>query len=234
METPQAFSRRQEKSVNLHLTPGRKPVLECVTTRPQRVDTVFLAEDIPGLGEILQACKQNRVRYRKIPRQELDRMYSGAHQGVIARLRGREFMDLPALLDRATRSPLPLILALDQIQDPGNAGTLARTLLALGGGGLLFRSVGLGSGRSQGRSRALDHLPLCQVTNLARALDTCRDAGFSIYGSGLAPQAVPLFPKYSPFRRSWCLGTKTRGYGPMWPNVVRPCYPFPCAEDGIL
>jgi 23S rRNA (guanosine2251-2'-O)-methyltransferase len=223
VETPQAFSRRQEKSVNLHLTPGRKPVLECVTTRPQRVDTVFLAEDIPGLGEILQACKQNRVRYRKIPRQELDRMYSGAHQGVIARLRGREFMDLPALLDRATRSPLPLILALDQIQDPGNAGTLARTLLALGGGGLLFprdRSAFLGQAAAKAAAGALDHLPLCQVTNLARALDTCRDAGFSIYGSGLAPQAVPLFSEILTFPSVLVLGNEDKG---IRPNVAKRC-----------
>lgn len=223
METPQSSSRRQEQPIDPLLTPGRKPVLECVTTNPQLVDTVFLAEDMPGLGEILQACKQNRVRYRKIPRRELDRMYSGAHQGVIARLRGREFMDLPALLEHTAHSPLPLILALDQVQDPGNAGTLARSLLALGGGGLLFpqdRSAFLGQAAAKAAAGALDRLPLCQVTNLARALDTCFKAGFSIYGSGLTQQTTPLFSETFTFPAVLVLGNEDKG---IRPNVAKRC-----------
>lgn len=46
-------------------------------------------------------------------------------------------MGLEELLEATRRAPLPVILALDQAQDPGNVGTLARTLYALGGGGLL-------------------------------------------------------------------------------------------------
>lgn len=213
----------QKTHLDPHLTPGRKPVLECVTMHPQQVDTVFLAEGVPGLGEITHACKENRVRYRKIPRQELDRMYPGAHQGVIARLRGREFMDLPVFLDQAARTPLPLILALDQIQDPGNAGTLARSLLALGGGGLLFpqdRSAFLGQAAAKAAAGALDRLPLCQVTNLARALDACHDAGFAIYGSGLTEQTTPLFSETFIFPAVLVLGNEDKG---IRPNVAKRC-----------
>ena len=36
-------------------------------------------------------------------------------------------------LQAAAEAPLPLVVALDQVQDPGNVGTLCRTLYALGG-----------------------------------------------------------------------------------------------------
>ena len=120
------------------LTPGRKPVLELLRSRPEGVDTIFLADDAPGLGDIVGLCREGGVRFRKVRRPELDRMFSGNHQGVVARLRGRELVDLETLLERTRHRPFPLIIALDQVQDPGNVGTLARTLLALGGGGLLF------------------------------------------------------------------------------------------------
>ena len=36
-----------------HLTPGRKPVLELLLSNPETLDTVFLAEDAPGLGDVV-------------------------------------------------------------------------------------------------------------------------------------------------------------------------------------
>ncbi|WP_236884840.1 TrmH family RNA methyltransferase [Desulfomicrobium orale] len=216
-------SRKRENQADTHLTPGRKPVLECIMDRPHMLDTVFLAEDAPGLGEVIQACRQHGVRFRKIPRRELDRMFQGAHQGVVARLRGREFMEIEPFLAQAARSPLPLVLALDQVQDPGNAGTLARTLLALGGGGLLFprdRSAFLGQAAAKAAAGALDRLPLCQVVNLSRTLDTCRDSGFSVYGTGLDPQTRPLFGTAFSFPAVLVLGNEDKG---MRPNVGKRC-----------
>lgn len=223
MGTLPKTSRQCENPSDIHLTPGRKPVFECITDRPHMLDTVFLAEDTPGLGEIIQACKQHGVRFRKIPRRELDRMFPGAHQGVIARLRGREFVPLDTFLEQAARSTLPLILALDQVQDPGNAGTLARSLLALGGGGLLFpqdRSAFLGQAAAKAAAGALDRLPLCQVVNLARALDTCLEAGFSVYGTGPAPQARVLFETKFSFPAVLVLGNEDKG---IRPNVAKRC-----------
>ena len=82
-----------------HLTPGRKPVLELLNSRPTTLDTVFLAEDAPGLGEIVGACRESGVRFRKVRRAELDRMFPGNHQGVVARLRGRQFIELHRVMD---------------------------------------------------------------------------------------------------------------------------------------
>ena len=57
------------------------------------------------------------------------------HQGVIARLSPVPRVELADLIEAAREAPLPLIVALDQVQDAGNAGVLARTIYALGGVG---------------------------------------------------------------------------------------------------
>jgi 23S rRNA (guanosine2251-2'-O)-methyltransferase len=205
------------------LTPGRKPVLELLRTRPEGIDTVFLAEDAPGLGDIVGLCRDGGVRFRKVRRAELDRMFQGNHQGVVARLRGRELVDLDTLLDGARRRPFPLVIALDQVQDPGNVGTLARTLLALGGGGLLFprdRTAFMGPAAAKAAAGALDRLPLCQVVNLARALDTCADAGFAIYGSAAGVESTDLFSADLDFPAVLILGNEDKG---MRPNVGKRC-----------
>lgn len=206
-----------------HLTPGRKPVSELLTTQAQLLDTVFLAEDMPGLGDILQACREHGVRFRKVPRRDLDRMFSGNHQGVIARVRGRQFVDLDHLITRAAESAFPLILALDQVQDPGNVGTLARTLHALGGVGLLFpqdRTAFLGQAASKAAAGALDRLALCQVVNLARALDACATAGLTVYGSDAGPDSQPLFEARLHLPAVLVLGNEDKG---MRPNVGKRC-----------
>lgn len=230
--------KNEKTSPEDHLTPGRKPVLELLLSHPDTLDTVFLAEDATGLGEVIGKCRELGVRFRKVRKSELDRMFSGNHQGVVARLRGRQLIDLEQLIARTRQSAFPLILALDQVQDPGNVGTLARTLLALGGAGLLFpkdRTAFIGPAAAKAAAGALDHVSLCQVVNLARALDSCADAGLTIYGSGSGPESQSLFKAKLTFPAVLVLGNEDKG---MRPNVGKRCaemlsIPMPGGFDSL-
>jgi 23S rRNA (guanosine2251-2'-O)-methyltransferase len=214
---------QREKTDNTHFTPGRKPVLELLSSRPQALDTVFLSADATGLGEVVGKCREFGVRFRKVRRADLDRMFPGNHQGVVARLRGRQLVELEQLIALSARSEFPLILALDQVQDPGNVGTLARTLLALGGAGLLFpkdRTAFIGPAAVKAAAGALDTLSLCQVVNLARALDVCAEAGLAIYGADTGQGSRSLFEARLNFPAVLVLGNEDKG---MRPNVGKRC-----------
>lgn len=206
-----------------HLTPGRKPVLELLSLSPERIDTVFIADDMAGLGNIVALCKDCSARFRKVPRRDLDRLFTGNHQGVIARLRARTLVTLDHLLTQARHAPFPLLLALDHVQDPGNVGTLARTLYALGGAGLLFpqdRTAFLGQTAAKAAAGALDRMPLCQVVNLSRALDACDQAGFVLYGSGTGEGSHPLYSTALRVPAVLVLGNEEKG---LRPNVRKRC-----------
>jgi 23S rRNA (guanosine2251-2'-O)-methyltransferase len=170
------------------LQPGIKPVTELLQKDPAKIDTVFLKKGRKNSerSRIIDLCRENGVRFSLVDDAFLSRLWKGRHQGVIARLYETGFVDLPDLLETAARDPLPLVLALDQVQDPGNAGTLARTLYALGGGGLIVprhNGVYLGAAAARVATGALERLPVAKVANLAQALDAAIDAGFTVYGA---------------------------------------------------
>lgn len=207
-----------------HQTPGRKPVLELLASQPEILDTVFIADGMENLGEIIGRCRENNVRFRKVNRAELDRMFPGNHQGVVARIRARRFVDLDELIGQDGKAAFPLILALDQVQDPGNVGTLARSLYALGGIGLVFpkdRAAFIGHGAAKAAAGALDQLPLCQVVNLARAIDSLNNAGYWIYGTGMSQKSAPLFSTQLSFPAVLVLGNEDKG---MREGIAKRCH----------
>lgn len=174
-----------------------------------------------------------------------------SHQGVIARVFDAGFADLGDILRDAPDAPLPLIVALDQVQDPGNVGTLARTLYALGAAGLVVVRHGgaaLGGAAARAAAGALEKLPVAKVTNLARALDEADEAGYTVYAAGGAaggatggtgaggdgrPGSGPRNPFTEPLRTPAVLVLGNEDTG-IRPNVAKRCHftlAIPMARD---
>jgi 23S rRNA (guanosine2251-2'-O)-methyltransferase len=133
------------------------------------------------------------------------------------------FCPLDEVIAKTADSPFPLVLALDQVQDPGNLGTLCRTLFALGGGGIIVpknRSAFPGPAASRASAGALEKIPMAQVTNLSRALETCAQAGMPIYGAGLGPRAANLFATRLFLPAVLVLGNEEKG---IRPGVLKRC-----------
>ena len=169
-----------------NLLAGIRGVLELLENSPEQLEHVFLRKDKSGppMPKIMDLCRKNGVRFTLLEKAALDRMFPGNHQGVLGRLALTPSTALETLLEIGRHSPLPLILALDQIQDPGNVGTLARTLYALGGGGIILpkhNTAYLGADALRASAGALPLLTVSRVTNLGRALEEAAGEGFSIF-----------------------------------------------------
>jgi 23S rRNA (guanosine2251-2'-O)-methyltransferase len=179
---------RGNKDQEAPVLPGVKPVCELLQSAPERVDAVFLRKGRRGkdMERIIDLCRSAGVRFSLLEPVSFARVYGGPSQGVVARLFEAGFADLNGLLDKVADSPLPLVLALDQVQDPGNAGALARTLYALGGAGLIVprhNGVYLGAAAAKAAAGALEKLPVAKAPNLGQAIDSAKKRGFSIYGA---------------------------------------------------
>ncbi|MCC8194707.1 MAG: 23S rRNA (guanosine(2251)-2'-O)-methyltransferase RlmB [Deltaproteobacteria bacterium] len=185
------------------LQPGVKPVTELLRASPEKIDSVFVRKGRKGkeTDDILDLCRKAGVRFSLVDATFLDRLWAGQHQGVIARLFVTGFTDLDDLLALAPDTPLPLIVALDQVQDPGNAGALARTLYAMGGAGLIVprhNGVYLGAAAARVSAGALEKLAVAKVANLAQALDAALDAGYAVYGADGAASLAASDPGVVP------------------------------------
>ncbi|NCC25929.1 MAG: RNA methyltransferase [Deltaproteobacteria bacterium] len=179
-----------------HILTGPKPVQEAIESRAGQIDLVLIQAPPRGdRGKVVQACREARVRFRIVERPELDRLFPGNHQGALARIFPPGYADLDEALESARSAAFPLVLALDRIQDPGNVGTLARTLYALGGQTIIVprhQSSFLGDAARRASAGTLDRLLVVQAGNLAQALDRCRKVGFWVYGTALRPESTPL------------------------------------------
>lgn len=181
---------------------GRNPVLELLRRRGRRADEVAVLAGARGpLAEIVALARQVGVKVSYRTRDQLSAMAgSDHHQGVVARVAPAEYVDLAALLDRAAgRGEPALLLALDQVQDPGNFGALLRTAEAFGAHGVIVpkhHSVGLTETVARTAMGALEHVQVARETNLVRALETLKKSSIWIFGStpagGVAPWSADL------------------------------------------
>ena len=174
---------------------GNKPVAELLRDDPSRVDFVAFRKGRRDaqMEEILALCKANDVPFRSASPKDLDYMYRGNHQGVAARCAALSYTPLTTLLETAPSAPLPLIVALDQVQDTGNVGVLARTVYALGGAGLIVcqhHGAYLGAGAVRSSAGALNKLRVAKVGNLSAALKDCVNYDCTVYCARTGPNAL--------------------------------------------
>lgn len=140
------------------------------------------------LGEIAELAHEAGVMVRQVDRDELERAAQGLnHQGVLAWVRipaSKSEHDLPTIIGKA--GGLPLLLLLDEVQDPHNLGACLRTADAAGVHAVIApkdNAVGLTPTVCKVASGAAETVPYVQVTNLARAMDKLKDEGVWMIGA---------------------------------------------------
>lgn len=167
---------------------GVKPVLEGLTAaRPIRKLIIQRGRGGSDVETIIAAARAKAIPITYDPREALDRIAgTPKHQGVIAQTAGAAYQPFEDLVAAAQARPGGLFLVvLDGVEDPRNLGAIARTAEAVGAGGLVVpqrRAAGLTPVAMKTSAGALAHLPVAQVTNLARALKTLKDAGCWLVG----------------------------------------------------
>jgi len=140
------------------------------------------------LAEIAELARAAGARIRQVERDELERAAQGVnHQGVLARVRipaPRSEQELSAIIERAEGPPLLLIL--DEVQDPHNLGACLRSADAAGVQAVVApkdKAVGLTPAVCKVASGAAETVPYVQVTNLARAMDGLKERGLWMIGA---------------------------------------------------
>lgn len=168
---------------------GRNAVVEALRAR-QPLHRVLLAEGLKpdrDVDEISRRALELHVPVQVVSRRELDRVSDrGAHQGVIAEAEPFRFAELGDIVAGTRDATSALVVALDQVTDPGNLGAIVRTAEVAGAAAVLVpkrRSAAVTPAAYKSAAGALAHLPLVQVTNLVRALEELKQAGFWIAGA---------------------------------------------------
>ena len=118
------------------------------------------------------------VQARIVTADDLTRRLGGGavHQGVLVEAEPFETIDVADIAQRAG-----VILVLDQITDPHNVGAILRTAAAYAVDALVTtarHTPELAGVVAKVASGGLDHVPVAEVTNLARALEELGEMGY--------------------------------------------------------
>ena len=134
------------------------------------------------------------VEVRPASAEEIERRCgSGAHQGVCADAGAYPYSGVQEIL--AARDPL--IVALDQVQDPQNLGSICRTAECVGAAGVVIperRAAEVTPAVCKASAGAVEHLRLARVRNMADFLAEARGAGCWCYGASAQDGAEKQAP----------------------------------------
>jgi 23S rRNA (guanosine2251-2'-O)-methyltransferase len=166
---------------------GRRPVIEALAAgrRAQRLLVSSSARQSPELKAILAAAREASVRVENVEGDRLARLAGfDGHQGVLLEVGDRRWSDPDEMLARAAAAGRdPLILLLENLQDPTNFGTLLRSAEAAGVDGVIFPERGaapLSAAAVKASAGASEHLLLARVESLGHALRDLQDRGLHV------------------------------------------------------
>jgi len=178
---------------------GIHPVREALQGKRRRPLEIWAspAPHSPRLQEVLQESARLGIPVRQRERRDLDKLAGHRHhQGVVLRLEAFGYIALEDLLAIwKTSQKKAFFLVLDGITDPHNLGAILRSAEAAGCHGVIVprdRTCPVTPVVDKTSAGALEHIPLCQVVNLSRTLETLKGEGLWVFGLGVEEGALPV------------------------------------------
>jgi 23S rRNA (guanosine2251-2'-O)-methyltransferase len=146
---------------------------------------------------------------------------SGAHQGAVLACSPLPIADETAALALPV-ADRPVLIVLDQIEDPQNLGAVVRNAAAFGATGIIVpkhHAAPLSPAASKASAGELESFPIYEATNLSRFIDACKEKGYWVAGTVVeGGQPLATFKRDTPV--VLVMGNEGRG---MRPLVERHC-----------
>lgn len=146
------------------------------------------------MTEIESLAADRGVRVERAPRERIESQAGSGHQGVMLESSPYPYAANADLGRLSTERAI--VLALDGLEDPRNAGTLLRSAEAIGVRLVVVpsdRAVGITPAVVNASSGAVEHMQIQRETNLVRWLAGARDAGMWAVGLAAGEGSQPLF-----------------------------------------
>lgn len=168
---------------------GRNSIMEALKAN-RTINKLFVAkgEREGSIRQIVAIARQKKIIVTEVEKNILDSMSSSkSHQGVIAFVAAKEYVEVDDILAAAQeKGQPPFIIILDEIADPHNFGAILRTADAVGAHGVIIpkrRAIGLTSTVSKASAGAIEYVPVSRVTNIAQTIDYLKKNNVWVVGT---------------------------------------------------
>lgn len=177
----------EEGRVKVEYLAGIHPVKEALK-KGERVERLLIKKGTlhSSISHLLKMAKREGIPIDYLSSEELEELAgTSSHQGVVARAYSKGYLSLEDLYVLVREVERPLVVLLDQVQDPQNLGAIIRSSYLLGAHAVVIpkdRRVGLTSAVYRAAAGAVEHIPVVQVTNIVRTIDGLKERGLWIVG----------------------------------------------------
>lgn len=179
-------------SKQLHWVLGHHAVDALLRVNPERAVTLYVVLNPNNASQkaILEKASSIDLAFHPVDKKELSkRCDSEQHQGIAVQAKPRQDggdQELQFFVERLMQAKTPLLLILDQIQDPHNFGACLRTADAAGVDALIVAKDNTSPVTAvvqKVASGAAETMPVYRVSNLARCMDSLKQLGIWMIGT---------------------------------------------------
>lgn len=169
---------------------GKHPVVDAIESG-QTVDKVWVQIGSAGdfFAEIKNICKKFGIPMQMVPKEKLNKITRGNHQGVIAFMSMIPYYKLEDVLPQIyEKNEMPLVLLLDSVTDVGNFGAIARSAEIFGANAIVIgkkNAARINAEAMKTSAGALTKIPVCREQNVMKALEYLQLSGVPVASSDL-------------------------------------------------
>lgn len=210
--------RREAAEENGLLVVGRRSVVETLSFTPENVKELWVSVRGKHHDEVALA-KQVGVPVVSKDEETLSRTLGDVlHQGVVALLRRRDFSSVDEVIAASGGDVPSLLVAVDDIQDPQNFGSILRAAECFGADGVLWsknRGVSLTPTVTKVSVGATELVRLVPAANLRDSLKKLKNAGYWVCATAMSAEAHSVSTFEFPSKCVVVLGSEGKGVQPL-------------------
>lgn len=173
-----------EQKISLNYIYGRLSCLNCLNV--SKVKNVYLQHNFNDKN-ILAAISKKGLTPKFVDLDYLNRMTNnGNHQGIIVETFPHEYCSVEDIINEGKGKKQPLILILDEIEDPHNFGAILRSADAFSVDGIIVKNknqVPLNWTVAKVSTGAIEYVKVAQVSNLNNVIKRLKEEGYWIYAA---------------------------------------------------
>ena len=131
--------------------------------------------------ELIPYLKEEKLKFDIVPKQRLDKMVNGNHQGVVVEIYDYEYYTMNDV-------DSDFVVILDHLEDPHNFGAIIRTCECAGIKNIIIpkdRSVGVNDTVVKVSVGAIEHVKIIMVSNLVNAINKLKEMNYFVYAADM-------------------------------------------------
>jgi len=192
-----------DRKPSVNIIAGRNPVMEALKGGTL-IEKVVILAGVKGnaIERIKVLARRNRVPYVEVGKQKFrDLVSDTTTQGVVAIVGTKQYVEVDDIFKIAQeRNEPPLVIILDEIEDPHNLGAIIRTAECTGVHGVIIpkhHAASVNQTVAKTSAGASEHLPIAKAVNVANTLDDLKQKGLWIVGTDSAAEKLYTEIDYS-------------------------------------